>query len=96
MTTITNKNLEAHYATSTKVQRPKVVVASAPNSLPNNRIGFSDQEANKKIKDINTEIYKDYQTEKQRSISGMIKFVSATALAILAILGIKKLFFKKS
>ena len=95
MTTI-NNNLEAHYSTNSKVQRPKITVANPPGSLPNNKMPYYDKDANKRMQSINDSIYKDYKHEKQRKTSSTITFISATALAILTVLGIKKLFFKKS
>ena len=91
-----NKNLEAHYSTNSKVQRPKITIANAPNNLPNSRMPYYDKDANKRMQAINDDIYKDYKSEKQRKFTGAFKFISATALAILTVLGIKKLFFKKS
>ena len=91
-----NNNLEAHYSTNSKVQRPKITIANAPSSLPNKKMPYYDKDANKRMQAINDEIYKDYESEKQRKSSSAITFISTIALAILTVLGIKKLFFKKS
>ena len=91
-----NQNLNAHYSTETKVKRPNKTVANAPSNLPNNKMPYYDREATKRMQAINESIYNDCKKEKKRGISSAVKFVSATALAILAALGIKKFFFKKS
>ena len=91
-----NQILNAHYTTDTKVNRPIKTVANAPSNLPNNNMPYYDREATKKIQAINESIYDDCKAEKKRGFSNAVKFVSATALAILAALGIKNFFFKKS
>ena len=97
MTTISNsQNLNAHYTSNVKVQRPANPIANAPNSLPVNKNFYCDKDATKRMQNINESIYKDYQTEKKQKASGAIKFVTITALSILSALGIKKAFFKKS
>ena len=53
---ITNQNLESHYSTQVKAQRPLNPVAKPPESLPTG-YGFSDSEANKKFIAINQDIY---------------------------------------
>ena len=89
-----NQNLNAHYSANTKVKRPANIVANAPSTLPNNKMPYYDSEATKRMQSINESIYNDYKAEKQKGTSNATKFVSATALAILGALGIKKCFFK--
>jgi hypothetical protein len=89
-----NQNLNAHYSSNAKVQRSTKSIANAPSSLPNNKMPYYDKDATKRMQAINDSIYKDYQAEKKQNSSSAVKFVSATALAILCALGIKKMFFK--
>ena len=91
-----NQNLNAHYSSNAKVQRPTKTIANAPSSLPNNKMPYYEKDATKRMQNINESIYKDCQAEKKQKASGAVKFVSAIALTILGALGIKKLFFKKS
>ena len=59
-------NLNAHYSTSSKVQRPLRNVASMPTNLPQTHL-FNDIDANKKLHAINQDIYNGTKREKRRS-----------------------------
>ena len=52
------QNLNAHYSTNAKVQRPARPVAYAPNSLPKPHL-INDTDANNRMKAINQDIYID-------------------------------------
>ena len=66
MSEINNNYLEAHYSTETKVKRPKLVAAEAPASLPK-QVLFSNQDADKRMQQINTDIYEGAKKEKAKN-----------------------------
>jgi hypothetical protein len=92
MTEIYNTN--AHYTNNPKIATRKPTVAISPTQIPD-RYTFNDEEANKRLRGINNEITQEYKTEKNKEKRKYFKFVSLTAICILAFLGLKKL-FKKS
>lgn len=94
MTEITNNNLQAHYSGNTKVNLVKKGVAEPPKELPNMHL-YNDTDANKKLRAFNNEINEGCKKEKNKDFSLFLKTIVGTALAILALFGIKK-FFKKS
>ena len=87
-------NINAHYTNNPKVEPRKLAVATSPSYIPNRNV-FNDEEANKRLKGINDNIKKEYETEKKKEQENFSKFVTTTTLCILAFLGLKKL-FKKS
>ena len=48
-------NLNAHYSTQTKVERPKYTVATPAQNLPSYHI-YTDEEANRRLSALNDEI----------------------------------------
>ena len=61
------QNLEAHYSTSTKVEKPKRVVVEGPDNIPQYHT-YTDKEANAKLTAINNDVYESYQqTPKKKS-----------------------------
>lgn len=50
-------NLEAHTSSDMKVKRPRVVADEGPAYIPRKNV-YSDQAANEKIKNINSEIFR--------------------------------------
>ena len=66
MSEINNNYLEAHYSTETKGKRPKLVAAEAPASLPK-QVLFSNQDADKRMQQINTDIYEGAKKEKAKN-----------------------------
>jgi hypothetical protein len=91
---ITNKNLESHYSTQAKAQRPLNPVAKPPEVLPTG-YAFSDSEANKKFNAINQDIYTKTKKAEKKDITTFAKVFGAGVASVLAYLGIKS-FFKKS
>ena len=87
-------NINAHYTNNPKVEPRKPTVATSPTHVPNRYI-FNEEEAKKRLKSIDDSIKKEYTTEKNKEKRNYSKFVTTTALCILAFLGLKKL-FKKS
>ena len=100
MSEINNNYLEAHYSTETKVKRPKLVAAEAPASLPK-QILFSNQDADKRMQQINTDIYEGAKKEKTKNDFDKklyFKIFGGVTLLTAGIAGIYKIrnFFRKS
>ena len=94
MTVDNSQNLNAHYSSNHKVKRPKHSVASAPNALPRHRL-YNDSDANSRMNAINQDIYLDSKREKSKKGKTFTKYFVGGIIAILAFLGLKKI-FKKS
>lgn len=95
MTEINNQqNLEAHYSKIAKTNKRAKEAIMAPDNLPKHHL-FNDADANKRMKRLNQDIYTSYQAEKKRNSINFIKVFGCIVLAILACLGLKKV-FKKS
>lgn len=86
-------NLNAHYTSSSKVERPNRIAASAPAALPSVKM-FNNIDADKKMKAINNDIYHGSKREKNSSVKNFIKWFGAFVLLVLGICGVKKLFRK--
>lgn len=100
MSEINNNYLEAHYSTETKVKRPKLVAAEAPASLPK-QVLFSNQDADKRMQQINTDIYEGAKKEKTKNDFDKklyFKIFGGITLLTAGIAGVYKIrnFFRKS
>ena len=100
MSEINNNYLEGHYSTETKVKRPKVTAAEAPASLPK-RVLFSNEDANKRMQQINTDIYEGAKKEKAKNDFDKklyFKIFGGVTLLTAGIAGVYKIrnFFRKS
>ena len=84
-------NLNAHYSSQTKIEIPKHVVASGPNSLPGQHV-YNDIDAKRRMRAINDDIYKTSKIQKNKESRKFLKVFSAIVLAIIAALGIKRFF----
>ena len=95
MTVIATQNLNAHYTTNSKVQRPLRNVAVANTNLPHTHV-FDDRDANKRLSAINNDIYTGAKREKRRKDYAFGKIFGGLVLAVLGFKGIQKLitFFK--
>lgn len=91
MTDIASNNLNSHYSNQAKVTQPAYVVASAPDKLPSYHI-FNDEDANDKFEVINNDIHTQTKSEKTKDGKNFFKFYLAFVAALLAFLGIKKIF----
>ena len=87
----TNYNLNAHYTSNPKVERPQRAIVSAPNNLPVMHL-YNDRDANNRMKSINNDIYQGFKQEKQKDGTNFLKGFVAVILGILTFLGIKKVF----
>ena len=103
----TNYNLNAHYTSNPKVERPQRAIVSAPNNLPVMHL-YNDRDANNRMKSINNDIYQGFKQEKQKDLkieyskkrtvgdagpyTNFLKGFVAVILGILTFLGIKKVF----
>lgn len=84
-------NLNSYYSQNHKtgLNRKKVVVG--PPQIYTKPL-FNDKEANKRIRNINQDIYNSTQKEKKKNVKDFIKVFGTGVLMILAFLGIKKFF----
>ena len=55
-------NIEAHYSTNMKVKPPRLTVNDIPSKIPTHQV-FSPQEADNKLKQINTDIFVNAKKE---------------------------------
>ncbi|MBE7702545.1 MAG: hypothetical protein E7Z89_00685 [Cyanobacteria bacterium SIG28] len=92
-----NLNINAHYSSNPKVDKPVRVVVSAPTTLPSHHL-YNDIDANNRFKMLNKDIYIDTKNQKAEDKRKFVKGFGLVVLTILAVLGIKKLgnIFKKS
>ena len=100
MSEIKNNYLEGHYSTETKVKRPNIVAAEAPAILPKQKL-FSNQDADKKMQQINTDIYEGAKKEKTKNDFNKklyFKIFGGITLLTAGIAGVYKIrnFFRKS
>ncbi len=85
-----NNILEGHYTNETKVKRPKINIAEAPQTLPKHTL-FSEAEAKQKLNAINADIYVGAKKEKSKNEfnkSLFFKIFGGVALATAGIAGI--------
>ena len=94
MTISHTQNLEAHYITSDKTQRPDHLIAQPPTSIPKTHL-FDDKDANERLKAINQDIYDGYKKEDNREKNNFIIFLSSFVVGTLLI-SLFRGFFKKS
>lgn len=93
-------NLDAHYTTNTKLERPKPSIAQAPATIPKMHL-FSDNDANKRMKNINNDIYIGTNKEKSKNEfnkSLFLKIFAVIGIAVTSVACFSKLknFFRKS
>lgn len=92
MTEVHNsQNLNAHYSTSSKVERPKIVAVTAPDKLPTANL-FNDVSANKRMETICNDIYVDTKKEEGKEGRNFIKYFGGGVAAVLGFLGLRTLF----
>ena len=87
----TNYDLNAHYTSNPKVERPQRAIVSAPNNLPVMNL-YNDRDANNRMKSINNDIYQGFKQEKQKDGTNFLKGFVAVIFGVLTFLGIKKVF----
>ena len=58
--------LNQHYSSNPKAERPKRIVATAPDTLPSYSL-CRDEDMNKKMRALNNDIYQDTKREKNKS-----------------------------
>ena len=93
---ICSKMLEAHYTTETKIQPISNLIANPPTTIPQHKL-YSDKEADKKLAEINNDIYLGAQKEKSEKGFNKklyLKLFALITLCIAAAAGLKK-FFKR-
>lgn len=93
-------NIDAHYSNDMKVKRPSVNIAAAPQGYINNTKLFSEDEANKKVQEMNTDIYEKASKERAKhefNSSLYFKIFGGVILGAAGIAGYNKIkkFFRK-
>lgn len=91
---IYSKMLEAHYTTETKIQPISNLIANPPATIPANKL-FSDKEADKKLAEINNDIYIGAQKEKNNKNFKKklyLKILALVSLIVAGVAGYKKFF----
>lgn len=91
------QNINSHYSTNAKVERPALAVASAPANLPRMHL-FNNKDAENRLKQINQDIYTDSKKEENKHGIKFLKIFGLGIGLILIIKGFKNLknTFKKS
>ena len=94
---VSNINLDAHYSSNPKVERPARVVANGPTTIPSTHL-FDDNDANKRFEGINRDIYEKTGVEKKKNASNFWKIFGSIVGIILIIKGVRNIkgSFKKS
>ena len=90
---IANMNLDAHYTSNPKVERPKVDVISGPVDVSKGHL-YNDIDARNKFRQIDADIYDGVKAEKKKSSNGFWKVFFGAILAILGFKGLQKLLRK--
>ena len=94
-----SQNLDAHYSTTPKVTKPKAkMVVEGPPYVESKAV-FNDKEANKKIRELDKDVYQQYQKEKKRESRKFWRVFLGSISTLLCIVGITngiKHIFKKS
>ena len=91
MTQIPNNiNINQHYSSNPKVQKPKPVVVTGPQSLPSRHV-FNDTEANRKIAEVNRELNQKSKREKAKNSRNFMIAFGGIVLTVLAALGLKRI-----
>lgn len=92
-------NTDSYYTNCAKVTRPKPTVAQGPNYMLQNKVVYSDREANEKMRSINNDIFETSQQIKKQESRKFWKSFIGLIIGLLGIVGLIKLgknIFKKS
>lgn len=92
MSEVNTYNLEAHTSTNMKVKRPKISPNDLAMILPKKK-PFSDEEATKKMRAINTDIYEGAVKEKEKHEFNLKRYF--TICGIIALLTAVIGYFRK-
>lgn len=60
------QDIEAHYSTVSKVDKPKRVVVEGPNNIPVRHV-YTDKEANARLAAINNDVYVSVQNTPKKN-----------------------------
>ncbi|MCM1004661.1 MAG: hypothetical protein NC408_10035 [Candidatus Gastranaerophilales bacterium] len=77
-------NINQHYTSNLKAERPKRTVASAPDNLPSFNL-CKDEDLNKKMRVLNNDIYQDSKHEKNKSAKTFWKCFGGLAVLVMGI-----------
>lgn len=84
-------NINPHYTDKTKVERPLRAVAQGPKTIPNMHL-YNDNDAKVRLSVLQKDVYKDSKKEKNRDLNNFIVCFGTFVIAILGVIGVKKIF----
>ena len=76
--------LNQHYSSNPKAERPKRIVAQAPEQLPSLTL-CRDEDMNKKMRALNNDIYQDSKREKNKSGKTFLKWFGGLVALVIGI-----------
>ena len=82
-----NYQVDAHYSSNMKIQRPSVVEALPPTNALNSGM-FSDKDATKRFNSLNNDIYEGTNKEKKNHVFNRKRFIKIFIGVLLAVAGI--------
>ena len=85
-----NQNLNAHYSTKAKVQRPERPIANPPATLSKPHL-FDDKDANNRLKMIDRDIYCDSKKEENKAGIKFLRIFGVCVGVILIIKGLRNI-----
>lgn len=77
-------NINQHYSSNPKAERPKRAVATAPDNLPSYSL-CRDEDLNKKMRTLNNDIYQSAQKEKNKNEMTFLKWFGALVAVVMGI-----------
>lgn len=90
MTQISQINKNHYYTSNAKLESPKPLVVSGPQTLPSTHV-FNDLDARRKFEIVNQEINSKSKKEKGKQFRNFVKVFGGIVLVILGALGLKKI-----
>ena len=93
---MTSCNINAHYTSNPKVEKPITTAISAPNTMPASHQYYNYKEADKKLSLLGKEVNNSLKKEEKSEAKNFIKVFGGIVVTILGIKGIQKIisFFK--
>lgn len=85
-----NQNLNAHYSTNAKAQRPERPIANPPATLSKPHL-FDDKDANNRLKMIDRDIYCDSKKEENKAVIKFLRIFGVCVGVILIIKGLRNI-----
>lgn len=83
--------LNQHYSSNPKAERPKRIVATAPEQLPSFTL-CRDADLNKKMRALNNDIYQDSKQEKNKNGKTFLKWFGGLAAFVMGFKLLRNIF----